>query len=432
MSDQKTVLVIAPFFIPRRRVGALRPFKFAIHLSKYGYKPIILTIGFRPDSLTPKEKELMQSIEVLSINTPFDRTSDKSNGENSVNQKLSVIREFILNWFDSQCPVDTWILLFFLRWSRIKRAVKQSNPDLIFATGDPWSSLWLGEKLSKLLNKPFVADFRDPWTLGEVNLRKRSAISARIDSMIEKRVVQNADRLIFTTEQTSRTYSDYYQTDSRKTGTIYNSFEPGLMSMNDQGLDYPDMDKTKVNILFFGRFRRLSSVAGIVEILRQAGDIEPDLKKYVKIHSFGKPDKEELNLIVEAGLESMFSFHVPIEPERSLSVLNRADLLLLSTSNQRSQIIPAKMWDYLFSETPILSIVPNPEVGEIIETYQAGIHFPPDKRTEIAELLVRVIENKRSGTEMPQPLSRSTTDLKVFTSEETTRQLSAIFDDVIG
>ncbi|MDZ7682579.1 MAG: hypothetical protein U5J63_12930 [Fodinibius sp.] len=28
----KKLLMVAPYFLPRRRVGALRPFKFAIHL----------------------------------------------------------------------------------------------------------------------------------------------------------------------------------------------------------------------------------------------------------------------------------------------------------------------------------------------------------------------------------------------------------------
>ena len=49
------------------------------------------------------------------------------------------------------------------------------------------------------------------------------------------------------------------------------------------------------------------------------------------------------------------------------------DLLLLSTHPLRDDIIPAKLWDYLLADRPILSLCPNPEVGEWIDRYRAGI-----------------------------------------------------------
>jgi hypothetical protein len=45
-----------------------------------------------------------------------------------------------------------------------------------------------------------VADFRDPWTLTKVNLRERSLFSAGLDREAEKKVVKNADKMIFTSQ----------------------------------------------------------------------------------------------------------------------------------------------------------------------------------------------------------------------------------------
>ena len=75
----KKVLMIAPYFIPRRRVGALRPFKFAIHLQSYGYQPVILTIASPESTFTKLEKEVLKNIPIIEIEPPFDRTNPKKN-----------------------------------------------------------------------------------------------------------------------------------------------------------------------------------------------------------------------------------------------------------------------------------------------------------------------------------------------------------------
>jgi len=48
--------MIAPYFVPRRRVGAQRPFKFAIHLEKFGWKPTVITIADQNQDLSANEK----------------------------------------------------------------------------------------------------------------------------------------------------------------------------------------------------------------------------------------------------------------------------------------------------------------------------------------------------------------------------------------
>lgn len=430
MSESKKVLIIAPYFTPRRRVGSLRPFKFAIHLSSLGYKTAVLTIGHNPDQLTTNERLMLKSVEILSIDSPFDRTTGKTKSEIET-QKKCTLGEAVLSWIDRNCPMDTWIFLFLLRWVWIKRVAIQFKPDLILATGDPWSGLWLGEKLSKLLEVPFIADFRDPWTLGNQQLRSRTSISAGVDRMIEKRVIERADYLIFTSEQTKQLYLEKYQIPSGKLSTIYNSFEPELMK-SSQVWDAPKMDQKKLNILFLGRFRRLSSVSVILDVLKQIQTAHPVEAGLVNIHSFGEPDHGEMEQIQKMGLSAQFLFHPPFKPEYSLQVMNSADLLLLSTSRQRSEIIPAKLWDYLFSEVPILSVVPNPEVGNIIKRTDAGIHFNQDSRTEIADWIAQMVRRKLEGVQRLISNQKDTEGIMGFTSKSASVKLAAIFDDLLG
>jgi hypothetical protein len=112
--------------------------------------------------------------------------------------------------------------------------------------------------------------------------------------------------------------------------------------------------------------------------------------------------------------------------------MNSADLLLLSTSKERSDIIPAKLWDYLFSNVPILSIIPNPEVGKIVRSRNAGVHFSPENVHEIVDFLLCVILAKQTGSELPAPIRKDVDGIQQYTSKAATNKLVTIFDDLLN
>lgn len=426
----KTALMIAPYFIPRRRVGALRPFKFAIHLQSFGYQPVVVTIGNPGSRLTDLEEKLLQDITVIEIEPPFDRTTS---GNNSINNKSEDIKasSSILDWLDKNTPVDSWIYLFLWRYRDILKRVRKLDPDVIWATGDPWSGLWLGEKISRSLSKPFIADFRDPWTLTKVNLRKRSMFSMGIDKEVEKRVVENADRLIFTSGLTEKKYAEQYKLPDIKTRTIYNSYDSTLLKSFENETWGERLNPDYLNIIFFGRFRRLSPVTPIARALRELKRKSPEDASYIHIHSFGNPDTENLNLIRDFGVEKNFIFHEQVVPEKMVPVLKSADILLLSTNMDRREIIPAKLWDYLAVEVPIFSVVPNPEVGNIIMKSKAGIQVHPEEKMEIAELLQSFAQAKRDDESLLLAPEKEIPDRNIYEAKHTAGELASVFDDLL-
>ena len=70
----KRVLMFTPYFLPRRRVGAMRPFRFVIHLRDFGWEPVVMTIAAKGQQLTPREAELLEGIRIIELAPPFDRT----------------------------------------------------------------------------------------------------------------------------------------------------------------------------------------------------------------------------------------------------------------------------------------------------------------------------------------------------------------------
>ena len=434
MNKSKSVLMIAPYFVPRRRVGAVRPFRFAVNLPKYGYRPVVMTIGHKPAQLTSAECELLSDIPVISIETGIDRTETvkRSDDVNQRDRGLS-ITDRVTQFIDRQTPIDTWTYLFLSRWRWIRSEALRVNPDLVWATGDPWSGLWLGKKLSKVLKKPFVADFRDPWTLANVGLRKRSQLSGWVDRKAEKSVIQSSDFLVFTSEATRSLYSDQYHLSSDHSSTIYNTFDP-IHRVEEAYLNETPSKKNSdvIQIHFFGRFRRLSPVQPIVEILNRLKEQKPELAAKICIHSYGVPEAEQLQLIDRAELSSQFIFEDVVTPEEAQIALRPADLLLLSTNPSRDSIIPAKLWDYMVTGKPILSIVPNPEVEKILGSIESGIHFTPVNGLSPEEYLSNFVisESKGENSSLPDSLVKKLESQ--HSAESRTKSLAGILDRLIA
>ena len=419
--------MIAPYFVPRRRVGSLRPYRFAIHLESLGWKPVICTIEDSRSELTTDEQKALDGIEIFALTPPFDRTAASSR-KGSKDKRYTLLNrtaDWLAEWFDSQVPMDTWIFLFRSSYGKILEKARAENPDIIWSTGDPWSGHWVGHKLSRDLNKPWIADFRDPWTLTNLNLRSRSRFSGWRDRKLEKRFISAADRVTFTSEATERAYQKHYGLDEEKTATIYNSYHPADQESSDGEWD-AEINSSRLNLLFFGSFRRLSPAAPVANAL---GKLTPDERDKIRIHSFGSREESDSDHLEKLGLAKQFITHEKVLPSMAPSVFKKADLLLLSTSRERKHIIPAKLWEYLNSNKPILSIAPNPEIGDILARAGAGVHFENQDSNAIARFLSAAVQKKEKGEKPVEITRKRETDLE-FSPEYTTRQLAGIMEEL--
>lgn len=428
----RTVLMISPFFVPRRRVGALRAFKFAIHLKEFGYQPFVLCLKDKQGRLTQRERELLDGITVRSITPLFDKTTQTVKTKNRPANKRNGLSGLLAAWVDKHTPVDTWIYQFLLAWPSIIRFARECKPDIIWATGDPWSSLWLGRIIAKKLKIPFVADFRDPWVPGEISLRRRSRFSAGLDQKAERKIVNDASGLVFTSQNTERVYAGYYKLKPGSTMTIYNSFSRSLTAGNvlPEAASYQNRDKFV--LLFYGRFRTLSPVGPLIRTIQELSERQgTELAGRLEIHCFGQPDTHQMQEIEQSGLRHQFRIREPIPPEESLGVLNQADLLLLTTHSSRKLVIPAKLWDYLYSDSPVLSIAPNPEIGHILRQVKKGFHFGPGQIGQAAEYLAERIKIKMEWDENSESDYENGAGRSRYESKETTRQLAGLFDDLL-
>lgn len=429
----KSVLMISPYFPPRKRVGSLRAFKFAKYLKNYGYEPVVVSLNTPSESLSEHEMEALSGVKLYHFSNPFDNTSKRSGSQLTSLKKpgnylprSSSSRLSFSNYIDLWFPIDTWLPVLLPQLANILNIVEKHNCKAIWSTGDPWSSHVFARILSGNNDIPWIADFRDPWALCRTRYQNRPPLVRQMDSIAERNIIKSADKVIFTAITTQNIYKDQYPEYLTKFDTIYNSFD--LPSESLENNSTVNSDSTKFNILFFGRFRDLSPAYPIMEILHRVSMMDSKILDGVQVSFIGDMRSEDLEICKQYQLLEVFKQIEHVSHDKSLSLLNSANLLLLSTDPGRFEIIPAKLWDYLPSTTPIFSIAPNPEVHDILKSTGRGVSFSPTEIDACAIYLLNYIKNSITFEKI-KPLGNQT--IKKYSAIETTATLAAIFDSLI-
>lgn len=421
----KKVLLFAPYFPPRRRVGSTRPFRFATHLERLGWKPAIISIRDNRSSLTEREQKVLEGIDMLNIGSPIDNTSP-SNTEKGKAKKQSSLATFI----DNRFPIDTWLPLFIQKRKEIDDFVSFHKPDLIWSTGDPWSGNHVARQIARKFQVPWVADFRDPWTLCSVRYGKRGWPATSFDKKAELAIMKEADHVTFTAKSTEQKYCEHYPVLENKTSTIYNSFDKQFYSQEG---DNPGLDNGYLNVLFLGKFRELSTATSIINVLVEIEKHSPELLKRLRIYSFDTLIDNDLRRVEEYGFKDIFNTLQRVPNEQVITLCNYFDLLLLSTHPGRDDIVPAKLHEYLITDRPVFSLAPNPEVGEIIAKTGKGVHFEQVQLSKAASMLETCISAKISSSELPvSTRGINEKEIDAFEVSRNTEKLANIFNTLVA
>lgn len=423
----KPVVLIAPYFPPRRRVGALRPYRFAKYLPEFGYKPVIVHIQDNRNQLTDREKAALKDCEFIPIKPPFDLTT--GNKKSSQKKVKSSGAASDPPFIDKMIPMDTWWPLLYYKLPRLLDEISLFRPELVWSTADPWSSNWLGMKVKQGLDLPWVADFRDPWTLCSIRGRSKPAFTRRLERRLEERIINTADHIAFTAKRTTQLYTDQYVDMHTPVSTIYNSYDEAAFAPETSV--HPNCRADKLNVFFFGAFRQLSPAAPIIKVLAKLQEQNPELSSGIQIISNAPLREEDQAMAERYGVSGLFYTAPRVLPEESRAYLQQADLLLLSTSELRNEIIPAKLWDYIAADRPMIGLTSNPEVHDLMQSHGGQAFYPKETESAAKAFQDKIREKLDKGycTSMIEEKAEGTT--QPFTSRETTEQLARIFDTLV-
>ena len=242
----------------------------------------------------------------------------------------------------------------------------------------------LGKKLKSLTNVKWLADFRDPWTNIWYNKKfffTKSTLNKHKN--LEKSILTEADHIIVTS---NRLNQDYSKLTNSPISTITNGFD--YINNDDSILD------DKFSISHIGSMLSDRNPEILWKVLNNLIKEEKILKNYLKLNLVGNVSFEVKESIKKYSLEPYVEYIGHVAYDQTSKYLKNSQVLLLIQTNklESNYIIPAKLFEYLNSNRPIISISNNDDVDNIIKDTNVGFNFKYDQELELYNCILNYFE----------------------------------------
>lgn len=290
-----------------------------------------------------------------------------------------------------------------------KRLIAEWRPDVIYASGPPFSTNLIGYLLSRKFDIPLVTEFRDRWS--DDPYYPPSALRGRVDRWLEERIVRRSHALVTVSEPWQKAYQARYRC---PVYVAYNGYDPALLTGSSPGRHGEKLVIGYTGGIYIGR----RDPSPLFEAMASLGDTKSD----IVVEFLGTRPELVLPLAEKHGVGEQVVCIPPVPYDKAVEKQQQSDVLLLMQWNNPKEQgnVPGKFFEYLGARRPILVLGLEGGVPHcIVEQRSAGLLGRNSE--EIAAQLRKWLAQKRSSKSIPElPPSAS----KGFAREEQFLQLS--------
>lgn len=303
------------------------------------------------------------------------------------------------------------------------RLIRQEKIDVIYTTSFPYSDHVAGWLLKKLSGKPWVADFRDPWTQHDVI--RNTGWRYRVDRWVEQRVLHTADRV---TGVTPSYTSDLHRLAPERSADHFVTIENGYDQADFNGVPESSHESGQQITLAHVGYLYNGTALPFFQALEALGTLGARLK----VRFIGGLAPQETQWLEN----NCPSAEIKVEPRRShaeaVQLMQEADVLLLFVIDGKPESghYPGKLFEYLVSGTPILMVGPPGDAARLVERSGTGCFAPAGASSALLEILRLLVENPGEFHQryfQPQPAVIAAYERKALT-----HKLTGIFDGLVG
>jgi glycosyltransferase involved in cell wall biosynthesis len=297
-------------------------------------------------------------------------------------------------------------------------------PDVVFATGGPWTSLVIGRQLAQFWKLPFVADYRDPWisnpyvTFGSERLNERAR-------QLEKGVCEAAARVITNTYELRERLVKDYPAIEKKSLTITNGFDPDSFSIGAGKSNRPHAANNRLEICHFGTVygkRTPEVLLGVLLELHRAGQVDGRKLCFRFVGAWEVTGRECEDLAQSLEKVGLLERCPPVSYHACLQQMSQADALLVIQPGSPLQI-PGKIYEYVATRRPILLIGGEGATANLVQRHRFGL-TTSNHVDHVRRLILDLVEGRQSlsvpGFE----------EVERFNYQTLTGQLAKVLDEV--
>jgi glycosyltransferase involved in cell wall biosynthesis len=380
-------LFVSYVFPPVGGAGVQRPAKFVKYLEAHGWKPVVLTVSNPsvPAFDHSLAEEIPKTVEVATARTLEPTYAAKKvltdAHDGGPSQRVIGILRRIAGSLLVPDPQALWIPLALLKGLRLIHARRL---EVIIVTGPPFSSFVLGALLSRLSGRPLLLDYRDEWTISSKYWENRAGGTRLFDPerMLERWVLRSAAAVIATTAASARALLGAVEQagSTALVDHIYNGFDPSDLRRPSSG-EGKDRDPEVFQLLYAGTLWNLTSAEPIVRALEALANSSADARQRLEFLVVGRvtpPQAVWLNRLTAVGFRVVRRDY--LDHDAAVQAMYGADALcvLLSGVPGAERVVPAKIFEYMAVEKPILAVMPDGEAAQLLKDIGGVQSIRPD------------------------------------------------------
>ncbi len=375
------VLIITYYWPPSGGAGVQRWLKFSKYLREYGWEPVIYTPENpeAPAIDNSLAKDIPNGISILKrpITEPYSvykrfvgmKPGEKVNAGFLQEKEKPGMAEGFAVWMRGNFFIPD-ARRFWIRPS-VKFLIdylKENTVDAIVSTGPPHSMHLIALQVHKKLNIPWLADFRDPWTgIDFYHQLKLTSLADRLHHKLEKKVLSSATAVTVVSRDMANEFSGIVKREYKLVTNGYD--EEDISPLASDQLD------SKFSISHIGSINASRNPVGLWKVIAEMVKENSAFADALQIKLVGKVDIGVLKSIEERGLTQYLTRIEYMPHQQVMHEIGKSQLLLLLINNTPNAkgILTGKIFEYLGSGRPILSIGPEDgEAAEMLSDSEAG------------------------------------------------------------
>ena len=414
----KRVLLVSFQYPPMTGTsGIQRALRFSQYLPEFGWEPIVLTAHARA----------------------YDRTSDDQMRD--VPPAIHVERAFALDAAKHLALFGRYPRALAVpdRWKSWRlgavpagmRLIRRLRPNAIWSTFPIPTAHRIGLALRRRSGLPWVADFRDVMTEDDY---PQSRDMRQAWSALEAETIAQCSAAVFTTPGAARMYAQRYGGEAeRRISVIENGYDEQLFAgiaaeAGSSGTVRGDLDGTLRLVhsgVIYPAERDPAAFFTALSELRREGRVDA-AKLQIVLRATGH-DGYVAQLLDRAGIADMVEIAPPVPYRAALAEMLAADGLLLLQGRSCNRQIPAKLYEYLRSQRPVLGLAAGDTAGALAAA-GIGTIAPLEAKDEIKRAVVDFIGLLRAGR---APVA-SRSSIEQHSRRHKTQQLAELLHAVAG
>jgi glycosyltransferase involved in cell wall biosynthesis len=438
----RTVLMLAYVFPPFFSVGgSIRVVKFVKYLPGLGWRPLVLTIDDRRETVSQRRegseillKEIPPEAQVYRTGSGEPSAHLQQKGREARDRSrlaaplvnlLSGLRRLAYRTILLPDAHITW-LPSALKWGR--QVVRDERVDVLWVTCPPHSAALIGAALKRLTGRPMVLDYRDDW-IDTPWHRSKPRTVRWIERRLERWAVRTADRVVLVTQASREAFIARYPHQAADKFVLI----PNGCDLDDfavvRRMEVPAHEDFRIvhaGLLCADHGWHRSPESLFQALQRTVYDC-PEMARRLSVTFTGRLPEPYRRQVESNGLSGLVHETGFLPHDAFLRLLREADLLLAINYEGFGTLIPGKLYEYwAVGRAPILLIDGEGAARRLVQEHGLGLCVEPDDVEGITEAIVEAYRQRQAGT----PMRINTDGLGRYDRKALTRQLAKLFGEV--